>query len=334
MSIQLPTIDLSNATIGAKFTVDLSGVALPGHPSQGGQGTVLLFNESGAGLQCSFIGGGGGFFLPAGAWTPIPVPPGASQINCTVTYLMPNSQVAVLAATYYNPNEAVPQTMTLGNSPIAGGNVSSSVNTLSNEGNPTNTLVIDIGDLTLAQLWKIYTDHFAISVDQGGTAHTVLQGNTSGNPLKVGQAGDTTEILGQLLIDQLVTAIAGMVINQITGPSSGNLNITAGSSGLIFLQDAPASNQLEISSAGITLKNGSLNLLAGQFNRMNSHRTTCGSGTVINHGLGTTPTASVGCPDIAQPGSATVGTGSNNSTSFTATVGAGSSIGWIAGAGF
>ncbi len=125
-----------------------------------------------------------------------------------------------------------------------------------------------------------------------------------------------------------------LTASSLNGPASGNLNITAGASGLIFLQYASASNAVEISSAGLTLKNGVIGLLAGQFSRMNAHRTTCGSGTTISHGLGVTPTMSVGCPDMAQAGSATVGTGNNTSTTFQATVGAGSSIGWIAGAGF
>lgn len=128
--------------------------------------------------------------------------------------------------------------------------------------------------------------------------------------------------------------LVDITASQILGPASSNLNIVAGASGLMFLQDSVGSNQLEISSNGPALKQGPLNLLAGHFDRMNGARITCGSGTVISHGLGVTPTMSIGCPDIAQPGSATVGTGSNNSSTFTASVGAGSSIGWLAAAGF
>lgn len=54
----------------------------------------------------------------------------------------------------------------------------------------------------------------------------------------------------------------------------------------------------------------------------------CGSGTTISHGMGVTPTTLVCNPVIAQPGSATVGAANYNSSTFRATIGAGSTLIW------
>lgn len=54
----------------------------------------------------------------------------------------------------------------------------------------------------------------------------------------------------------------------------------------------------------------------------------CGSGTTISHGMGVTPTTLVGNPVVAQPGSGTVGSANFNSTTFRATIGAGTSFIW------
>lgn len=85
-----------------------------------------------------------------------------------------------------------------------GGTVNtSSINALSNEGGPANVLVIDIGDAAFSQLLTIFSDgHSTWSVDQSGTKHQVLNIQTSGNPLQIGQAGDITECLGAFTIDQ------------------------------------------------------------------------------------------------------------------------------------
>lgn len=52
----------------------------------------------------------------------------------------------------------------------------------------------------------------------------------------------------------------------------------------------------------------------------------CGSGTTITHGLGATPALVLATPNIAQAGSATVGIGNVGSTTFQATVGAGTAV--------
>jgi hypothetical protein len=57
----------------------------------------------------------------------------------------------------------------------------------------------------------------------------------------------------------------------------------------------------------------------------------CGSGTTISHGLGGTPGFLSCMMNIAQPGSGTNGLGSVGSTTFRATIGAGSALAWIGG---
>jgi hypothetical protein len=101
----------------------------------------------------------------------------------------------------------------------------STVQTLSNEGGTTGLLVIDIGPLGNNQMLQVYNDHFLWSVVQSGVAHQVLKGNTSGNPLFIGQNGDTSEVLGSLLIDQNETVTGTAVWNN--GVAGKTVNVTA-----------------------------------------------------------------------------------------------------------
>lgn len=63
------------------------------------------------------------------------------------------------------------------------------------------TLVIDTGTSSVVDALEIWNDHFIWSVVQSAVAHQVLKGQTSGNPLQIGQSGDITEILGKLTVD-------------------------------------------------------------------------------------------------------------------------------------
>lgn len=130
MSIPLPDTDLSSAIVGTNGEIDFGNIALPGHPVGGGTATLFLANESGCGLQITWVGGGGGFPLMAGAWLNVSVPSNATGIKYTVNYLLPNQSVAKLVGAYFNPNEIPPQQMTLGNSPIGVTQTSQPVQTL------------------------------------------------------------------------------------------------------------------------------------------------------------------------------------------------------------
>lgn len=95
----------------------------------------------------------------------------------------------------------------------------------------------------------------------------------------------------------------------------------------ILFQVPNGTSIASVDSTGINLLSGSINLLAGTISKINGgDNIACGSGTTINHGLGTTPQMVVATPNISQPGSATVGVSNLGATTFRATVGAGTAI--------
>ena len=206
MSSPIPTIDLTGAVVGTQKTIDFNQF-VKFNPSSFEPAHLQVFNDSGAGLQYAMQSSGSGGYIPAGGWATIELAPNDSQMLITVTYVLPNPPVSIIMPTYFAPGETVPATPILGNSPVGiGGSVStSSVQTLSNETNGTGFKVIDIGTTTNNDLLDIFTDSFLWKVLQAGIVHQVLKGQTSGNPLQLGQAGDITEVLGQLLIDQIPT---------------------------------------------------------------------------------------------------------------------------------
>jgi hypothetical protein len=107
------------------------------------------------------------------------------------------------------------------------------IQTLSNENQTTGTLVVDIGPSGNNQVVAIFNDHFLWSVVQSGVAHQVLKGQTSGNPLQIGQSGDITEVLGKLTVDGTsiltgaVTAAAANVLGTAGNSMLTPLNVTS-----------------------------------------------------------------------------------------------------------
>lgn len=235
MSISLPTVNLTGLAVGATGNVTfpaIAAVARPGHPQEVPH--LQIFNDSGHGLQVTTKVGGSKFSLPAGAWRTIAIKPNETEIDFVVVYVLPSPPVDLLLVDLYLQGETPPDSGTLGNSPVGiGGTVAtSSSSTLSNEGNATNTLVIDAGPTTPGQVLSIFNDHFVWSVVQTAVAHQVLKGNTAGTPLQIGQAGDITEILGSLQLDGPLTQSAGSVAGTLTfatpiwGPALKILTIT------------------------------------------------------------------------------------------------------------
>lgn len=98
-------------------------------------------------------------------------------------------------------------------------------NAIKNDGNAIGTSIIEatpsgFGVSTI----QIYNDGSGgWFVDQSGTYHQIFSFNTSGNALQLGKFNDIAEVLGQLLVDQLLTAVAGLTLTggKITTPSSG-----------------------------------------------------------------------------------------------------------------
>lgn len=203
MSIIAANINTSTFTVGKTGNIDLASLGMS--YSQDKPATIIILNESGVGFQFDFDKGGS-FFLAAGGWVAHPIPYMASNLKYTAIYVMSNPPVNSLLATVYAPGEQIPTTQTLGNSPVSGSTVAG-ISTLSNETNSAGTEVIDIGvtGAPTQKLIDIFNDHFVWSVLQSGVIHQVLSGNTSGNPLQLGQVNDSTEILGSLIVDALAS---------------------------------------------------------------------------------------------------------------------------------
>jgi hypothetical protein len=339
---------------------------------------LQLYNESGVGFRLSFTTGGSQYFLPAGGWLTVPLTPGESTLNYVVAYVMQSQPVSQLEVLYFAPGETVTSVGTLGNSPIgiSGAVTTSSVQTLSNEGNPVNTLVIDMGPSGNAQIIEFWNDHFLLSVVQSGVVHNVLRGQVTGNELIIGATGDIAEVASQLSCDAGITSAAAtdMNINAPTGKTinlqnNGVTHCTIGNTGVLvpdntifgstgvrildgsggsdlFLNPVAsgaghkiglATNSTErfrVDDNGVYSLTGAYHFVVGSMNRQNgADNTGCGAGTTISHGVGITPAVLVATPQIVQAGSATVGVGNIGSTTFQATVGAGSNINWWAMAG-
>jgi hypothetical protein len=126
MSIPIPNVDLSSAVVGTTGIIDLSRVGVGAGGVSSNPVTIArpshlwMFNDSGCTLTCTFGQTGNGFKLPAGGWTTIDLPPGEFQIKWVVDFVLTNAPISLLMSTYYGPNENLPASYTLGNSPIGG----------------------------------------------------------------------------------------------------------------------------------------------------------------------------------------------------------------------
>lgn len=338
MSINLPTVDLSSAIVGTAFTVSLQDVGIPQDFVNSRLPIYIrFFNDSCMGLSGSTQKGGKQFYVPQGAWPTIKMGANETGINfiCT-SQMLPVPSVCILQPVYYGPGEELDDAGVHGNSPQNLGSSGIGVTTLSNEGNPINTLVFDAGPTGNAQMIQIFNDHFVWSVVQSGVAHQVLAGQISGNPLQIGQAGDVTDVLSNLGLPNNTP----LKIKDSTGTyrdalSVDGLNHTIvkginGGDEIHFILSG-GSDIIKITSAGIALLAGKVSLLGGGVSRQNGSVSACSSATVISHGLGAQPDWYAGFPVEAQPGSATLGVSNGGTTTFTATIGAGSQLCWIVG---
>jgi hypothetical protein len=287
MSVSLPDVNLSGVAVGQTGKVSFQNVGPSADPSfTQNPPFVRFYNESGSGLRINFQTSGDTLTLPAGAWRSVPVVPGEAGFQWQVIYNLPNPPVTTLFTDYYYPNENISLGAVLGNSPIGiGGTIPVSNVTLSNEGNPVSTLVIDMGPAGNLNVVQIWNDHFIWSVVQSGVAHQVFKGNTSGNPLQLGQAGDTVEVLGSLTVDQNAV---------ITGTcSSGTLTLTNGG--------VMSGGDWNLGSHGIT---ASGIIVATTFESNNYHDSAGNDGMVITAGA-TTRLQSAGQVVVQVPGGTT-----------------------------
>lgn len=361
--------DPSQPTINATLPVPLAGQGLVAGTGPGGQlnlggqlnsGKYVVFNESSIsiGLQ---LPNGNTFYVPSSDRRLICA---SNWPNGVIQWWQRNvtagpALISEVLIEYYAPGEQITEIFP---APIVRQVASTvaSTQTLSNEGNPANTEVIDIGDVTFTKLIDIFNDgHANWSIDVSGVKHTIFQIALTANFLKIGQSGDMAEFLGNVTIDGTLT-VAGLtsaaqvnatgVFKWLTAASQGlqsssGVNVIDATSNTTTFINPPVTgtghkvafatnsvDRFEISDTGLALINSSIiSLVTGAISRLTgSNATTCGSGTVITHGLGATPTAVVCTPAIAQPGSATVGVNNVNATTFTATVGAGTALAWYA----
>lgn len=196
------------------------------------------------------------------------------------------------------------------------------------------------GPLTPVQLFNDGTGFY--SVDQSGTLHRVFTFNSAGNPLQLGQAGDILETLGQLTVDQLLTALAGFTASggaiNITGNALNSLHIGQLTSGdildtnsgdtflkspnIIQFQIPSGTNIAQIVPGGITLQSGKISLLAGSISRLwiSGALAIAVAGTSVSHGLGAVPDFVAGILDEGAAGTGVIGVnfGTMTSTTFTA----------------
>lgn len=206
MSILLPQIDLTTAVVGTKFTIDLTQVGYTSDLSNyQNKAHLRLLNDTCMGLAVTLRGIGKALYVSAGQWPTITLEPGTTLVDFICTYqILPVPSVCILSPYYYGPGEELDDLGVLGNTPQNIGGSGLTVSTLSNEGNPLNTEVIDIGPVGFPRAIDIFNDHFIWSVIQAGVLHQVLKGQTAGNPLQIGQAGDIAEVLGSILVDQTI----------------------------------------------------------------------------------------------------------------------------------
>lgn len=245
MSQALPIIDLSQYAVGQGDVIRLDQV-ITKFPSDTNKSTLdahlRMYNDSGSTLQVWTDTGDTNEYVPAGGWITIVLDQAADQVHFTVMAELPNPPIQLLMCTYYKQGEIVPDIPQLGNSPIGGG-ISTTTNTtqaLSNEGNPAPALVIDIGDNNFVNLIAIYNDgHTLWAVDQSGTKHQIFTINNVGTPLQLGQAGDISEVLGALKVDQGITDVGNF------SNTGGTFSVVGTGNGTVHLGAAAAGDVLD-----------------------------------------------------------------------------------------
>ena len=261
MSSNIPGIDISTAIVGSMYKMDFAQFVNV-DPGSNEPSHIRVYNDSGCLLNASFIASGRQEFIPAGGWIVFSLKFQDTQIEFTVLSIIPNALVSIISAVYYEPYEDVPM-IQVGNAPVAiSGTVkTSAIQTLSNEGGASTGLIIDIGDVTISQLFTIYAGGQCVwDVDQSGVSHRVITINASGTPLKLGQSGDTTEVMGNMLFDAgpiLPNAVAltaqdtlGTARNLIYVDAANKSVIQMGSGNILSVRDSGNNELVYIDSNG------------------------------------------------------------------------------------
>lgn len=357
MSINLPKVDLTNANVGDTFSISLANVGIPQDfvnsklPIH-----IRFFNDSCIGLNAVTQKSGKQFYIPQGGWPTVQLRADETGINFVCSsQMLPVPSICFLQPVYYGSGEMLDDVGIHGNTPTNLGGSGVSTNTVSNEGNPINTLFIDGGPIGLPQMIQIFNDHFIWSVVQAGVAHQVLSGSTLGNPLQIGQANDVSEIMGKLLVDQLATfsanvAASGSFIHNNPATTSANspgywgndsggvaqilMNILSADNDL-HIYATPAHKNVKISKSdfsadiatfndvnGLSVHLGTISLpTIGTLKALTSG---AGTGNGTSNTLITNPTAIVFDPCTLSGSSQTIG----GTTTTTTTITTGAGLAW------
>lgn len=283
MSTRLPTISTSAAVVGQPVgSYDFSKIALNVTPTQaqivqGVLAHLYLLNESGVGLLINFAGVAETEIIPAGQWRIYTLDPNCTGVQFIADYIIPNAPVSNLYGVYYQPSEMPPQAGVLGNSPIGVSGTIATVgsNTLTNDGNPVGTLVIEMTPASQgSSSWQENNDGSGFqqtmsssnlrtvwNVTRGGASPAVIQFGDSTTPA-------ITSFYGAVKGGQPanVGSITGAGANSFDGGSfttdgSGNINLNNVNCGNI--NDTKITNSTTFSSDGAKLTtDGSGNVTA------------------------------------------------------------------------
>jgi hypothetical protein len=255
MSQNIPSVDLSAASVGTKGSMDWRDLRVESTLLAGRERAHLqVFNDTGCALDITI--GGRGFHLPAGGWHTdgIELLPMDSSLTYVVTEVIPNQIVKTMRATYFEPGERVP-TVSLGNSPIGiSGSVSTTnIQSLTNDGNPAPTSIIEAtpsGQGSSSVALNNDASGF-IKVLSAGVLRAILnvvRGNSgAGNAtITIGDAGDATITTLQGSVQGGQPANVGtLTTGAITGTGANSLD-----GGAITTDGAGKLSPTKISSDG------------------------------------------------------------------------------------
>lgn len=252
MSIQLAPVDLSTAVVGTAGSVAL-GQAMP-PPTIGQQmrptatvgATLVLFNESGAGLRCTFPSSGESFTVPGGGWRQVAVPPGETQLSYAVQYVLPGANVSLFLVDLYLPGEAPDSIGVLGNSPIGvGGSVTTSSTTaLKQDGQPPATSLIEStpsDQASSSESWNNDASGFEQVLSAGvlRDVRRTVRGN-AGVTKAVVSFGDTNDLTIATLYGllKLISSDGGLIVSDGAGNFTTPLHVKlpGGVAGVTFYE--------------------------------------------------------------------------------------------------
>lgn len=193
---------------------------------------------------------------------------------------------------------------------------------IQNDGSPLATQWLEITPTGFGSSAIVSTvdGQLTWKVVSAGVYHQALKIANAANFLQLGQAGDITEILGQLTVDQLTTLVTATVNGLLT--TALGIKATGNTS--------PAIDLSAITGA-VALK-----LIVGSLTRINMIGSTAIAvgGTAVNHGLGVVPTfvLPVGDTGASSPTVCTINYGTMTTTQFTAFAEAAGNFRFLVGA--